>query len=422
VLLAYRRPTVRAQSLQPSCVKRHVLLLAAAYGHQNSVRARAIARCLSDSGHSVTVICADAPNHVHPGAQEVQVLRTRWPDLVDLGKRLGLRRTSLGRPRLREGQAQPSLLRRLEARLVVPDSYVSWIPGALRAARQVLRPDTVLVSTAPLSGHIVSRRIEGHGWIADINDLWWKNPHRTAGVVRSHIDQALEHYCLDAASIITTVNDVMADELRRRYSQPVRAIMSGFDPHDFPVTGPPPDNNPRELLFAGHYYPGFDLGPLFRAVGEARQEGWLHPSDLVVRFVGGASDAAELVAERSGVTEYCSFEPPVERQQLLRRLSGADALLLPLYDNDPYSLPSRLFEYVGARRPIVAVGPADRLPARIVSEHRLGCVASTVAEVKAVLRDLVGERSLLRDPPVDAWRDFTWGHNFEAFSATVAAL
>src|SRR5207253_6868082 len=105
---------------------------------------------------------------------------------------------------------------------------------------------------------------------------------------------------------------------------------------------------PVEDLFGGTLSPGFNLGPLFAGMAAGRDEGWLTEKSLRVRFVGRLTERAEAEAERWGLSQYVEASAVIPRGELLAELVNADALLLPLYDEDPYSLPMRFFDYVGA--------------------------------------------------------------------------
>jgi len=400
-----------------------VVVVAASIGHPGSVRARALAGGLVDRGHRVTVVCADGADHTHAVNPGLDVRRVKWADVVELAKRLRLKRTALGRPRVRGGSVELSLLRRVEARAAVPDVYASWIPFAIAEVRRAVGRDTVVFSTAPVSGHVVAAAArKGQPWIADLNDLWWGNPHRPAGAIRRAVDRVLERRTLTRARALTTVNEVLAQELRRRYQLPVHALLNGFDPAEFTEASAPLIAGPVELLYAGTVYPGFDLGPLFGALRRGLDEGSLTPSTLRVRFVGGGSHRAALEATERGVAGFVDATEAIPRRDLLPQLGRAHALLLPLYENDPYSLPSRFFEYVGAGRPIIALGPSARLTARIVVEQGLGVVASTEESVYALLLRMIVDSDSLPAPALVVRRGFTWEHSVDELSALIESV
>jgi glycosyltransferase involved in cell wall biosynthesis len=351
------------------------------------------------------------------------VIRVPWVDLERLAHRLQMNRTSLGKPRYKNGAHRESLLREAASRLLIPDLFATWIPTALLAARRAVNGSCVVISTGSASAHIAGRLVRGkHPWLADINDLWWQCPHRGPAPVRDAVDRLLESKTLASCDMLMTVNEMMQRELVARFSDRVEILYSGYDPAEFrTLQAPPPGRRPLRLLFAGTLYPDFDLGPLFGALAEAHHEGWLTPGLLRVDFVGRSCERAGADAARAGVTAFCSVSGPVPRRELLARLSGADVLLLPAYEHDPYALPMRFFEYIGAGRPIVALGPTGQLAARLVVENRLGIAVSDHDEAAALLRRLVIGPGL-PTPDSAACGRFMWDQTVEKLERLIGSV
>jgi glycosyltransferase involved in cell wall biosynthesis len=183
----------------------------------------------------------------------------------------------------------------------------------------------------------------------------------------------------------------MRAELEHRHGKPVTVLYSGFEAGEFPPPGPRAPGEPRRLLFAGTLYGKQDLTPLLRILAQGRREGWLSPDRLEVSFIGRLSDRAALEADHFGVADFVRTREPIPRDQLLRLMVDADALLLPsLHDTDRNALPMKLFEYIGARRPIIVFGPGEHLAASLVAEHGFGLVLPDEAGLERCLRDLVG--------------------------------
>jgi glycosyltransferase involved in cell wall biosynthesis len=380
------------------------------------MRAWGLATGLRDTGFRVTVVYALKGDDEAASEDGIEIVAPRWPSLDALAARTGFatEQNVSNSPSGRSGG------RRLVSS-VVPDRYAPWIPSAVTAARKAAGERSIMFSTGPMSSGFAARFAHGRRpWIADINDLYAMNPwRRVKNPTLDRIDASIERATIGHASRLTTVNDVMADELRRRFDIPVTTIISGFDLRDFDGRRHVPMGGPVKLLFAGTIYPMLDLAPLWTALRQGQQEAWLTPDRLQLTFVGRLSERAALEAADVGVTELVRTKSPVPRDELLDELVAADVLLLPLYERDPTALPMRFFEYVGSGRPIIAFGSRDRIAGRYVQEHGLGVVAPGSAEIADVLRRLTERRDAVPAPDPAVRREFTWEQSVERLSGLV---
>ncbi len=321
------------------------------------------------------------------------MIAPRWPNLETLAARTGFateQNAGHNNPSGRHGG------RRLISS-VIPDRYASWIPSAAKAARKAAGERSIMFSTGPMSSGFAARFAHGRRpWIADVNDLFAMNPwRRVKNPMLDRMDASVERATIGHATRLTTVNDVMTDELRRRFDFPVTTIISGFDLRDFDGRRHDSTDGPVRLLFAGTIYPMLDLRPLWTAMRQGQQEGWLTPERLHVTFVGRLSERAALEAADFGIAELVRTRRPVPRDELLDELVAADVLLLPLYERDPTALPMRFFEYVGSGRPIVAFGLArqDRGALRAGARPRRRCARQRRARGRSSPADRAAGRA-----------------------------
>jgi hypothetical protein len=406
-----------------------VLVVSAVYPSPQSptsaagVRARAIARGLRDAGRPVTLVCAHVGGARRRRDEGIEIAAAPWLDVEARARRAGVELGAVPTASPAGGAARPGLAREVASRVTVPDRYVIWVPGAIATAAHVGRDREVVVSTGPVSAHLVARAVRGRRpWLADCNDFWARNPHRTNGSIRDAVDTTLERLTLAGTSQLTAVNDEIRDELHRRHGKPAATLRSGFDPADFPRPRPRRDRRPVELLFAGTLYPDHDLTALFGALARGREAGRLRGGEFTVTFIGRLTHRAAAEAERHGVGDLVAAGEPIPRAALLQRMADADALLLLVHDNEPNAMPMRFFEYVGAGRPILLLGGPGHLVARHVSDHGLGRVVAGPGELDAALAAIApGGRGL--PPPEQAGREsFTWGATMTALAVIVATL
>ncbi len=127
------------------------------------------------------------------------------------------------------------------------------------------------------------------------------------------------------------------------------------------------------------------------------------------------------------VADRVVVHPHVPRAQAAAIQQRADVLLLMQW-NDPReqgNLPGKLFEYLGARRPILGLGLEDGVPARIIRERAAGCFSNDPAQIAAQLAAwLDTKRRLGHLPPLppEAAAGFTRAEQFATLERLLAEM
>ena len=155
-------------------------------------------------------------------------------------------------------------------------------------------------------------------------------------------------------------------------------------------------------MHTGSINEGFrDPRPVFDAVHRAAGAGLVEPSRIRIRFLGGGSfgDSPEMkqAIERAGLVSRVEFLTRVPYEASLTELGRASVLLLLQASPDTVDLvPAKLFEYLRARRPVVALVP-DGATAEVLRDTGGGWVIDPA--------DTVG----LRDTIAAAYQAWTSG-------------
>ncbi len=262
------------------------------------------------------------------------------------------------------------------ALLAVPDIWVWWKPFAVRAGIRFYSQDPfeIIYSTSPhATAHLIGRAISlktGRPWIADFRDPWIEDPPEPgapSGPVFNWVNRKLEAQCVHEARRIVTSTKQLRDEMRGRYPhEPTHkfvAILNGYDEADFAQLPAEYGRADNELLIvhAGGINPEFrDPRPLFAAVRKAADSGKLDLNKIRFRFIGagayGDSEQMREALHKNELVERVEFVPRVPYEKALRELWQADALLLLQASEDTASLvPAKLYEYLRAQKPVLAV-------------------------------------------------------------------
>ncbi len=274
--------------------------------------------------------------------------------------------------RLRGGRSRRStggfgLLRSIGEIFLVPDTYIGWIPFASAAAERLCREerfDLVYTTSPPDSSHLVGRRISrrfGLPWIADFRDPWIAlHLRKPPSPMHSAWHRRLERGVMGADAVLVTTQ-WHGDTLREEFPDArIERVPNGFDEEDFEgmeAAGRPA--HPFTILHGGMLTLGRSIGPFLEGLSLFIRE---HPDsrdDVRVTFLGGRESRNEELAVAAGLGDVVSFEDNVSHAECVRRECSSHVLLLLKHDDERYRglVPGKLYEYLGARRPILAVAP-----------------------------------------------------------------
>ncbi|MBB4844141.1 glycosyltransferase involved in cell wall biosynthesis [Paucibacter oligotrophus] len=265
-----------------------------------------------------------------------------------------------------------SLLGRYPGWLARPDRWLSWRLDGLRLGLQMIRRyrPALIWSTFPIaSAHLIAadlQRCSGLPWVADFRDPMAHDEYpRDPKIWASY--RRVEQIVFDRARHCTFTTPGALAYYRQRY--PLRAadislLENGYDEASFLAAecklGPRPPGGPLILLHSGIVYPWErDPRPLFAALASLAATGQLSPAQLRLRFRGSAhDDELARMAEAAGAADFIELCPPLPYEEALAEMMSADALLLLQAANCNTQVPAKLYEYLRAGRPILALTDA----------------------------------------------------------------
>ena len=208
--------------------------------------------------------------------------------------------------------------------------------------------------------------------------------------------------------MLTTTSSTRADFLAKYPdldSSKIHAITNGFDEEDFADArqeaarrrAARPTTAPLTLLHTGKLADHRTAGGLFEALAELRREQPQVAEAIRIVQLGPRDSANEAFVPRLGLSGLVEFEDSVPYAEAIVRQAESDVLLLveSTGKRSEIVIPGKLFEYLGAGRPILALcAPASEI-AGIVRETDAGWVEPPdgVVELKIRLTALVAARA-----------------------------
>lgn len=405
----------------------------APFAPMSGVRAGKLAKYLLARGHDVRVLAAKDLPYPPLLRVEIPAERIRYADRFDVNALPRMiaawrhRGFAASTPSPAGGGAAAvkakngrSALGRVLHRLVGiyqdvtnwPDPQIGWLPYAVADGTAILkewRADLLYATVPPLTGLLVARRLARRfeiPWIAEFRDLWVDHPYYDSPPWRRAIERLQERRVLREVAGLVTVSDTWRDLLQRQFGKPTITVLNGFDPDDYPAEPLPPDTGPDELsiVYTGTLYPGRrDPTPLFQAIARLGDKA----RGVRVHLYGADPATVTALAERAGIVPQVKSHPAVPYDRVITLQRAADILLM-LRWNDPSEqgiVPGKLFEYVGARRPILCLGYDRGDVPDIMRARGLGLVSEDPVAIAAQLQAWIDQKK--RDGAIAALPEAT---------------
>ena len=337
-----------------------------------------------------------------------------------------------------------SLRRRYVSWMSLPDRWISWVLGAVPAGLRLIRRHRpqVIWSTYPVAtAHLIGmtlHRLTGIPWVADFRDpmtevdaITGKNHPGDSQLwrVRRWIESRSVQSCTRAVFVTPGSLKIHAERYPEISPSRWSVVSNGFDEQTFTGTEQIcPDRNPKRplvLLHSGVLYatPDRDPSALFAAVAKLRSENRLSAADLrIVLRASGYDERYRQQIHELRIQDIISLEPPIGYRLALAEMLSVDGLLLfQGYTSNP-AIPAKLYEYLRARRPILAMVDSQGDTAAVLRRAGVGRIAALESSeqiANALLAFLAGIRT--GSEPVASDEEIQ-RHSREAKSAELAGV
>lgn len=311
-----------------------------------------------------------------------------------------LSRGRRGRASAKRSSRGFGVVRRVASAVMLPDSYVGWVPFAVRAALEVIETDHVdaLYSTSPpesthLAGFKV-HRASGLPWVADFRDPWM-NLHLldTPSLLHREMHRRMEKRVVTNAGVVVVTTMWNERALRAVYpSANVVRISNGYEGGEMTGSDTVPAAAPLRIVHAGMLTQRRSATPFLEALARVVAADATLRGAIEVQFIGPREDANERSAERLGLSGMVAFQDTMPHAGALRAQRAAHVLLLVKHADSRYDglVPGKLYEYIGLCRPVLALAPPGEARDLVTSLHR-GEVAAPgdVDEIERALRTMI---------------------------------
>lgn len=251
--------------------------------------------------------------------------------------------------------------------IYTPDTKIKWKKKALELGEQIIKenPIDVIFATAPpytdfLVAYELSQKFD-IPFVIDYRDLWMDNQYNYYPTpYHKKKSEQMEHEVLVHANRIIVTTRFAKETLLKRYKflnhLDISIITHGYDHRDFEninISNKP--NNKLVITHSGLFQDDRTPKYFLKAIAEAIKIKPELKEIIELRFVGLMRPNHTKLISKYNLEYICKLYGYVTHSESIRLLLESDVLWLMMKDN--VRSPGKLYEYIGAGKPILINSP-----------------------------------------------------------------
>ncbi|OYT16060.1 MAG: hypothetical protein B7C24_09780 [Bacteroidetes bacterium 4572_77] len=286
----------------------------------------------------------------------------------------------------RSKSAKEKLAEFVRATFFIPDARMFWRFNAIKEGVELIKKyniDAIYSSSPPYTCEIIGRGIKrktGLPWVAGPRDPWTgyiSAPDRPA--ISEKIDKALERSVWKEADAVEVAWPGIIEDAIRKYPELEKKRdkffhnPNGFDLDDYPDMEA--SHNERfTLTYTGSLFGKASPRAIITAIEKLVKEGKINKENILLRVIGRYGSIEQEMLENSLIKDNTELIPYLPHKESIEYLMKSDSLLM-LCSGTPYTdliVPGKLYEYLGASKPILSISPESSMVAKILIETNAG--------------------------------------------------
>ncbi|WP_421824975.1 glycosyltransferase [Flagellimonas oceanensis] len=276
----------------------------------------------------------------------------------------------------------------------IPDARKLWVRPSISYLAKVIAEEgieTIITTGPPHSLHLIGLGLKKKyhiQWIADFRDPWTsigyhKKLRLTEYARLKH--KALEKGVLLKADKIVVTSNTTKTEFEAITPKSIKVITNGFDEE----LSPTELDSKFTVSHIGSLLTGRNPLGFWQALQELIAENEVFGKALKVQLAGVVGEEVLHSIKDFGLDAHVEQLGYLSHDKVLETQQKSQVLLLLEIDSEETQgiIPGKLFEYLNAKRPILAIGPKGWEAGAMVEEHHAGtmCLHTEVAHIKRVL-------------------------------------
>lgn len=264
----------------------------------------------------------------------------------------------------------------------IPDARKNWVKPSVNFLSGIIEKegiDTIITTGPPHSVHLIGHHLKQKGklkWLADFRDPWTTIGYHKELKLSSKSKQKhkeLERLVLNTADEIVVTSQTTKEEFKGISKKPISVITNGYD-SDY--KGDMAKTDAFTLSHIGSLLSGRNPSVLWRVLAQLLEKNEPFKQHFKLRLAGVVSDDVLKSIYDSGLENYTELLGYVSHDRAIQLQQESQVLLLVEIDSPETQgiLPGKLYEYMAAKRPILAIGPKNWDANQIISDTNTGVV------------------------------------------------
>ena len=279
------------------------------------------------------------------------------------------------------------------------DSKIGWLPFALQKGKYILKiqkTDVIYATVGPYSnaliGYLLAKRFR-LPLIIDYRDLWKGKPDITY-FSRWHrkVAEKWEKKILEFAEKIIVNTQFSKEKIQKLFpeieTKKFTVIYNGWDKNDFSENFSKKNGKKIIFTYTGGFYGERTPKYFVAAINELIEENKL-PNNVEFRFIGNYFSEIQEILKGIKKREIVKIIPQLSHKESIEKLLESDVLMLFIAkEKSEIIVPAKVFEYLAARRPILAMIPRRGETAKIISENGAGLL-SEIDDIALIKKNIL---------------------------------
>ena len=258
------------------------------------------------------------------------------------------------------------------------DNAFGWVPFAVKMGVRIVKENNIkiVIATCPprsalFAAYTISK-LTGAKLVLDYRDPWTGYKWQKNIKYNSMLYRYLEKRIIKKSKALVVCTNYMRNSLEnilKANSKMIKVITNGYTPgNPKPV---PPEEGAFNITYAGNFYGDRNLRILIDPILKLQRKSTEEPN-IRIHVYGDCLKEDTIAFKKANLGNILVQHSEVSHDRILELMAGSDALFLPSGKDVLYALPYKLYDYLKANKPILAVAPLDSALHDFMNNHNIG--------------------------------------------------